>query len=207
MKSMEAGIESLYFQIGRLAVRSLRLFQSTNARNEIQTFRLYAAARSVIEEVANLDSASDITRVATTYITQSMFMSGCIIHRLLESEHTQYLDSIEGQRILSTAVRLLRRISVATGDYPARSAMVLDQLCTNFRGYRIAGQLDTGSLHIHSRGLVSIVYDCLWRFEEITKARPSRVTSHGSTGGRYWSFNWQQFRELIIRSKRSWYAY
>ena len=107
-------------------------------------------------------------------------MSGSVIHRLLESPQIDYLDLSEGQRALSCAVGLLNKISLVAGDYAARCAMVLEHFRTNLRVHKDDDdQFSNSGLHIRSRGLVSIVYDCLWRFEQMKKRRSQQQGTVG----------------------------
>ncbi|KAF3189905.1 hypothetical protein TWF106_007113 [Orbilia oligospora] len=205
-------LHRIYLLCARLHLRSFYLFESptTSSASTNRVINLYSAAESLVTHILKIEDA--VVDYCPVYVYQMFTCAAFMMLKVLRSSYfNRYLDVESGIKGFNAALGLLRNMSIADNDLPARMADVLTQLweCGSLGpgsatggsvdGSVISGAMSTVSkeeggeggetlhsgwdLRIRSRMSQSVVYDSLWKWREQFRERNAILQAREEVGG------------------------
>lgn len=106
-----------------------------------------------------MKDTGDILSAASTYIVQSMFLSGYILLRLLKTTLAKHVDVPSGQALFLSSVRLLEKVSVANNNFPAKCANILSMLWRSEKVFNRSDGSQMQGLRLCSRPNMILIFD------------------------------------------------
>ena len=158
--------------MARLQVIGLHLFRPFEEIDPSDLLQIYTMACSVLTLLHKCDSAMHLISVCPDHVYGIVMTAGSTLLRLLKSDFAQYIDEKDGKAYLVDCINVLKLMSCANNDLPARYSQILAQLWTSDKVFKHQDGSPCLNLRIRSRFAVGLILDCVWWWREEFGGQP-----------------------------------
>ncbi|KAI9706999.1 MAG: hypothetical protein M1820_004587 [Bogoriella megaspora] len=147
----------------RLSIRAFHFFLESEALKKPGTLQVFTIACQLIDIHTSLDALQNWTSWTPHYFARMMLLAAYCILRIVKSELRSCINAKRGEEMFFQAVNLTKNRSTQVNDLDSRNALILRQLWTSHRAFtKRDGTLNGLHLHLKSRLVMSVVFDCFW---------------------------------------------
>ncbi|KAI9690503.1 MAG: hypothetical protein M1822_009466 [Bathelium mastoideum] len=164
----------------RLQIVGLHLLRPFEEIEPTDLMQIYLMACTVLTLLHKCDNTMHLISVSPDYIHGVVMIAGSTLLRLLKSDFAQFVDQKDGKAAFLECINVLKLMSCANNDLPARYSLVLAQLWTSDKVFKFADGAPCLNLRTRSRFAISLVLDCVWWWREEFGGQPG-VYSKGES--------------------------
>lgn len=155
----------MYLDCARVHIRSFHFFAKPNDMNLKGLILLHAVARSVLDQVSNLDASQDFALYSVQYVFRTVLLAAFSILKISRSDASQHVDGSDKSYFAS--IQFAKRRSLHSGDVDSKCSLILTQLWSSKNIFRRRdGTSDSLRLRTRSR-LVRKQFGTQFQFELI----------------------------------------
>ena len=145
----------------------MHFYESPQHLDPANLVQLYLTSCTIINLMHDMNASSALMSSSTLYMFHGLMLAATNLLRLLRGLLTQSPEESEkGEATFFQAVTLMKKMSVANDDIPARCADLLSKLWTSQRLFRRPDGTLAPELRIRTRLALSPLVDILWWFRE-----------------------------------------
>ncbi|KIV97159.1 hypothetical protein PV10_00941 [Exophiala mesophila] len=155
---------SMITTMSRVYINSYHFLGTDPALHYAGLVGLFHLACQWAEQATTLDQATDWALYSSESYFRHIALAAAIILRISHSpQFKSTVDFAAGERAYFAAIRILKRRSLHTGDVNAQVAQRLTELWHKDDCFKNSdGSYDSLNVRTRSRGVMGIVYDCVW---------------------------------------------
>ncbi|KAF1998385.1 hypothetical protein P154DRAFT_439355 [Amniculicola lignicola CBS 123094] len=177
----KSAIGHFYILAARLHLQSFCLVGEPSAEGFTdRILGLYFTAVGIIQHTLNMERlSSSIVRHGPFSVSQTLISAAFIVLKVIQNDtFVSFIDLDTGRKIFQYSMTAIRHMSVNNNDNPSEMAKVLTFFWKNATKCPVSQPGKEGlQLRVRSRMSMSVVYDCLWRWQACMQ-----IHSQGANG-------------------------
>ena len=173
-----------HVMITRLCIIGLHLLRPLEEVELTELMEIYKVACTIMTLLHKCDSTMHLISVCPDHLHAAVMVAGCVILRILKSEFAQYVDAKDGKAVLLDCINVLKLMSCANNDMPARYSQILAQLWTSDKVFKNPDGSPCLNLRTRSRYAISLALDCIWWWREEFGGQPGVYSKGESSSAR-----------------------
>ena len=159
-----ASLDRLYFTISALMLQALQFLKLLPTTHLSAWRPAFDAACELIHQLHDLEKTVHIDLYGTSFVYHGVLLAACTLLRCLKTPFSDTIgrDASTAQALFFSAINMIRNISLAEEDQPAKSAWALQQLWRSQSIYKKQDGTWDLDLHVRNRFSSSVIYDTMW---------------------------------------------